>query len=82
MKEKIATIINAAKTEIQGLCDMQSLKDLKVKYLGKKGEITQLMKTIGSAAPEERAAIGQLINSARAEIDGLFENAVLSDKPI
>jgi len=76
MKEKIATIINTAKTEINGLCDMQSLKDLKVKYLGKKGEITQLMKMIGSAAPEERAAIGQLINSARAELDGVFESAI------
>ena len=74
MKEKLSKIQVEALEQINS--PDANLDEIRIKYLGKKGEITQLMKMIGSAAPEERAAIGQLINSARAELDGVFESAI------
>lgn len=58
--------INAAQTTI-------SLDEARVKYLGKKGELTIVLKTLGSVAPEERKTIGSLANDVRGEIEVLIE---------
>ncbi len=76
MIEKIDEIRKIALKELEGISDMQALKDLKVKFLGKKGEVTGLMKLIGSAKPEDRAAMGKMINDLRSDIEGSFEKAI------
>ena len=73
MKEKISLLIQEAKQELENINTHKELNDLKVKYLGKKGSITQLMKGIGSVAPELRSEVGQLVNSARKEVEECFE---------
>ena len=78
MKEKIRGILDNLKTELEGIKDTKAVQDLKVKYLGKKGEITGLMKAIGKAAPEERAKIGQVVNEARKIAEEKFDK-VLTD---
>lgn len=76
MKDKISKIIETAKAEIAKVDNIQALKDLKVRFLGKKGEVTQLMKYIGTAAPEERAGIGQMVNNLRNTLEEDFNKAI------
>lgn len=82
MKDKIKNLIAEAKQELKNIEAKQQLNDLKVKYLGKKGSVTQLMKGIGAVAPELRSEVGQLVNSARKEIEQNFEeiSAVITEK--
>jgi len=54
-----------ALAQIQASGDLQQLDDLRVQYLGKKGEVTALLKSLGSMEPEQRKPYGQAINTAR-----------------
>ena len=69
--------INALKDELAGLVgaanDLQSLEEARVKALGKKGRITDLMKTLGGMAPEERKSTGAALNKLKDEIAALIE---------
>ena len=69
MKEEIAKIKEEALREILEVKDMQSLNDLRVKFLGKKGELTAVLKGMGALSAEERPVIGALVNSVRDEIE-------------
>ena len=69
MKEKIENIRKNAKDEIQKSQTIQELTGIKVKYSGKKGELTTLLKAMGGLSPEERPIIGALVNSVRDELD-------------
>ena len=51
---------------------LQALDALRVKVLGKKGELTQLLKGMGQLAPEERPAAGQLVNEARERFTAML----------
>ena len=69
MKEKLEEIkINALK-DIEKANDSKSLNDVRVAYLGKTGEISMLMRTLGSVSKEERPAVGKLINDLRDVIE-------------
>ncbi len=68
MEEKISNIKEQALKEIEQSNDIKSLENLKVKYLGKKGELTALLKIMGTLSPEERPKMGSLVNSAKNEI--------------
>jgi phenylalanyl-tRNA synthetase alpha chain len=63
-------------TEIQAAPTLQLLQDLRVKYLGKKGLVTQQLKDLGSLSPEEKKRIGQEVNALK----GRLEQAVDSRK--
>jgi phenylalanyl-tRNA synthetase alpha chain len=58
---------------VEGAGDLEALEALRVAALGKKGEITERMKGLGKAAPEERKALGQGLNALKDEIAGLIE---------
>jgi len=58
MKEQIAKIKENAKSEIENAKDLQTLNDVRVKYLGKKGELTAVLRGMGGLSPEERPVIG------------------------
>ncbi len=51
----------------------ENLDDLRVRFLGKKGELTSVLRNMGSVPPEERPQIGALVNSLRQEIEKAFE---------
>ena len=59
--------------ELNQLDGMQALDALRVKVLGKKGELTQLLRGMGALAPEERPAAGQMINEAREKFTAMLE---------
>ena len=73
MKEEIAKISENSKNEIADCIDLKQLSDLKVKYLGKKGELTVVLRGMGKLSPEERPVIGSLVNQVRDELEELFD---------
>ena len=62
MKEQLANIRSQALAAIEGAADPAALDALRVQYLGKKGELTNVLKSMGSLSAEERPAMGQLAN--------------------
>lgn len=72
MKEEIIQIKERAIEEVKSANDLRELNDLKVKYLGKKGELTSVLRGMGGLSPEERPVIGELVNYAKNEIEILI----------
>ncbi|MDR0931011.1 MAG: phenylalanine--tRNA ligase subunit alpha [Clostridiales bacterium] len=69
MNYDVENIKNAAIAEVEGASDLKQIDDIRIKYLGKKGEITQLMKTMGALPADERPAFGAIVNSARGAVE-------------
>ena len=65
VKDQLLSLKEEVLKEIEGVKDPSSLNDIRVKYLGKKGVITSILKTLGTLPPEERKEIGQLANSIK-----------------
>ena len=61
-------LVSKAATEIDAASDLAALDAVRVSYLGKKGEITARLKTLGQLAPEERSAAGKEINQAKQAV--------------
>ncbi len=72
MKEQLREIRNAAESALAAVNTMQEIDELRVKYLGKKGELTALLKQMGSLSAEERPVMGQLVNEAKAALETLI----------
>lgn len=73
MKEEISKIKENSINEIKQTNDLKQLSDLKVKYLGKKGELTLVLRQMGTLVPEERPIMGELVNKVRDELNNLIE---------
>ena len=69
MKELMQSLREAAIRAISETVDMETLEAQRVKYLGKKGELTAILRRMGSLSAEERPVMGQLANAVRAEIE-------------
>lgn len=69
MKEQLDNIQKQALAEIQNASDIKSVDDLKIRLLGKKGELTAILKQMGKLSAEERPVIGQLANEVRQVIE-------------
>ena len=75
MKEKLEQIRISASKRLAEAKGLKSLEDLRVELLGKKGELTQILKGMGALSKEERPVIGQLANEVRSLIEGELEKA-------
>ena len=75
MKEKLQKIKEEAMNRIAASDDLTKLNDVRVAVLGKKGELTAVLKSMKDLLPEERPAFGQLVNEVRSEIEDKLENA-------
>jgi phenylalanyl-tRNA synthetase alpha chain len=73
MKETLEKLKKEALAEIESAKNSAQLQDVQTKFLGKKGGVTLASKELGKASPEERPALGQLINAAKTEITDAFE---------
>lgn len=69
MKEQLTSIEERAKSELSGISDIKLLEDFRVRFLGKKGELTAILKQMGKLSAEERPVIGQLANKVRGDIE-------------
>ncbi len=73
MKEQLAKIKAEALAAFEAAADPAALDALRVKYLGKKGALTAVLKQMGKLSPEERPAMGQLANEVRAALESAIE---------
>ena len=69
MKEQIAKIKENALAEISNSKTLQELENVRVKYLGKKGELTAVLKGMKDLSPEERPVIGSIVNEVRDNLE-------------
>jgi len=75
MNEKLNQIKAEALKQIEASTTLDALNDVRVNVLGKKGELTAVLKSMKDVAPEDRPKVGQMVNEARAEIETALENA-------
>ncbi len=73
MKEKLQNITESTLAKIEAAADVNELNDIKVAILGKKGELTQVLKSMKDVSPEDRPKVGQMVNDARQEIEASLE---------
>ena len=73
MKEKLQSIKEEAIRQIEASDMPEKLNEVRVRFLGKKGELTAVLKSMKDVAPEERPKVGQLVNETRASIEELLE---------
>lgn len=73
MIEKLKEIKEKALVEIQNILDKKSLNEIKVKYLGKQGELTAILRGMRDVSPEDRPKVGALVNEVRSEIESQIE---------
>lgn len=75
MKEQLNAIYERAIECIKDAEQIKDIDELKIKFLGKKGELTAILKGMGKLSPEERPVIGELANKVRAEIEDRIDEA-------
>ena len=73
MKDRLEQIRQNALAQIEEAGALEKLNDIRVAFLGKKGELTSIMKSMKEIAPEERPAFGQMVNETRSEIEKKME---------
>ncbi len=72
MKERLEALRREALDKLQTVADAAALNDLRVHYLGKKGQLTEILRGMGSLSAEERPIIGQVGNEVRAAIEAVI----------
>ncbi len=72
MKEALQQILDEAKARLQEVQNIQEAEDVRIKVLGKKGQLTGILKSMGSLSPEERKELGMQANKAKGEIEAML----------
>ena len=75
MNEKLKKIKEEALKQIQASDALEKLNDVRVNFLGKKGELTSVLKSMKDVSPEDRPKVGQMVNETREEIERVLEEA-------
>jgi phenylalanyl-tRNA synthetase alpha chain len=78
MKERLENLLNEATALIAGITDEKALADAKTRILGRKGELTGILRSLKDLLPEERAAVGQLANRIKTDLEATFDKAEAS----
>lgn len=73
MQEKLKSILEQAVSQINESQEMERLNEIRVAFLGKKGELTSVLKSMKDVAPEDRPKVGQMVNDARTQLEELLE---------
>ena len=84
MKEKLEQILKDAQSEIEKCDDVKSLDEVRVKYLGKQGELTSILRNMKESPPEERKMVGMLANSVREQVEKALgdKNSMLEEEAL
>lgn len=87
MNDKLSGILEEAMSQISTSDQLEKLNEIRVNFLGKKGELTSVLKSMKDVAPEDRPKVGQLVNDARKQIEEkleekrkAFEERLLAEK--
>jgi phenylalanyl-tRNA synthetase alpha chain len=76
MQDRLNTLLESARREIGEAQDGTRVETLRVKYLGKKGELSQVLGGMGKLPPEERRSLGEVANRVKAELEELLSQAI------
>jgi phenylalanyl-tRNA synthetase alpha chain len=79
MREKLEQLRNDALKAVASASGEEQLQSIRVRLLGRKGELTAIMKGLGALSPEERPSIGQIVNSVRDEIESTLDAALTAE---
>jgi phenylalanyl-tRNA synthetase alpha chain len=71
--DDLKTLSGEAEAAVDAAGDLQTLDEIRVRYLGKKGELTALLKSLGTLPAEERPQAGQAINEAKERVQSRIE---------
>lgn len=80
MQEKLNNLLEEAKSLISNSLAEKDIEDLRVRFLGKKGEITEILKSMGGLAPEERKELGKTANEVKEQIAAAISEKALELK--
>lgn len=80
MQSQLMKILQEAKEQLQMASSILEAEDIRVKVLGKKGQLTEILRSMGSLGPEERKDFGKAANTVRAEIESLLEETFTAMK--
>ena len=75
MRDKLQEITKKAMEQIDAAQEMTALNDVRVAILGKKGELTAVLKSMKDVKPEDRPVVGQLVNETRNAIEDKLNEA-------
>ncbi len=72
-QSQLSKILQEAKEQLSKAASIAETDEIRVKVLGKKGKLTEILRSMGGLSPEERKELGQAANNVRSEIEGLLE---------
>ena len=75
MREKLQMLAESARKQIEESNRPDALNDVRVAFLGKKGELTAILKSMKDVAPEDRPKVGQMVNEAREKIEEMLSES-------
>ncbi len=73
MQKKLTAILQDAKEQLAKGSTMADIEEIRVRLLGKKGQLTEILRSMGTLDPEERKVLGQAANQARGRIEAMLE---------
>ena len=73
MQERLKQILEESRQQLRSAATLQDAEDVRIKALGKKGQLTEILRSMGKLSPEERKELGQAANQVRAEIEAMLE---------
>jgi phenylalanyl-tRNA synthetase alpha chain len=73
MEQELQSLETEARESLQGLSDKNLLEDFRIRFLGRKGKFSTIMRQLGAVSAEDRPRVGQLANSIKADVEKLFE---------
>ena len=80
MQSQLSNILQEAKNHLANVSSVQEIEEVRVKLLGKKGQLTEILRSMGALSHEERKELGQAANKAKAEIEKMIEEKFASAK--
>ena len=80
MLDRLKEISGQAELSIQGASDLKTIEDLRVKFLGKSGLLTDVLKELGRLSPEEKPLVGKACNDVKNTITRLLEQKKRTSK--
>ena len=76
MQDRLKKLIEAARSDISNASDAAKVEELRIRYLGKKGELSAILSGMGKLPAEQRRELGERANAAKAEIEQLLTEAI------
>jgi phenylalanyl-tRNA synthetase alpha chain len=76
MQDRLEALLNQAKTELSAAATPELVEQARVRYLGKKGELSAVLGGMGKLPADQRKAVGEIVNKVKGEIEALPEGAV------